>query len=324
VDFRFFNRLRVEPGEVTSLPKYDLLISGFTTADRVLVPFKSFPAKRKLWMLFPEYQIPSDKIPVDAVELQGEDEAACIVEFCAKSGLTVVDRRLRICVDCTAIIRPYFLFLMAWFERQGFSVVHVFYSEPDWYADLEDTVFSAKESSSIDVRPVMGFEGVPSQELTKHLILGGGYETKLLSQVAYTKEFARKYLLLGFPSNRPEMYQESVLCAHAAREAIGGVPEGRYWSSCAANDPFAVANALCKIEVAETISPNCNLYLAPVGTKPQTLGFFIYYLARRTALSLTILYPFSKTYSTDIAIGYTRSWIYEIEFEEIQNALESS
>ena len=53
------------------------------------------------------------------------------------------------------------------------------------------------------------------------LIIGSGYDDELISKIADNKNHCKKLQIFGFPSLRPEMYQENILNSHKASEAIG-------------------------------------------------------------------------------------------------------
>ena len=107
------------------------------------------------------------------------------------------------------------------------------------------------------------------------LIIGAGYENHLISQVAKFKDQSQKVLLFGFPSLRADMYQENVLKAHLSEENTGSKAfedSRRYFAP--ANDPFVTASVLSEIvERYNTRTEITNLYLCPLATKAQTLGF---------------------------------------------------
>ena len=81
-----------------------------------------------------------------------------------------------------------------------------------------------------------------------------------------------------------------------------------------ANDPFVTASVLQSIvkdlEKHESLS---NLYLCPVATKAQLIGFTLYYLKECQNLPVSIVFPFCESYAKETSTGLTRTWKYTIE-----------
>jgi len=137
------------------------------------------------------------------------------------------------------------------------------------------------------------------------LIIGAGYDDALIAHTAESKENARKVQLLGLPSLRADMYQENVLRAQRASEQLGstgGPVIDTFFAP--ANDPFVTANALSGIIKDENRSrPLTNLYLCPLATKVQTLGFGLYFLTELLGTGASIIFPFCKTYARETSRG---------------------
>jgi hypothetical protein len=164
---------------------------------------------------------------------------------------------------------------------------------------------------------VVGFEGEVNNDTSNDLlIIGAGYEHELIADVADEKDKARKIVLLGLPSLRADMYQQNAWRTQQASDAIGeGVTSKLF---IPANDPFVTASVLSKLVAKqEMIQPVTNLYLSPIATKAQTLGFALYYLAERRNSNTSLIFPFSGSYARDSAIGIARVWRYTIEFPVI-------
>jgi hypothetical protein len=145
--------------------------------------------------------------------------------------------------------------------------------------------------------------------------LGAGYDHELIARVAESKEHARKLQIFGLPSLRADMYQENILRAHRASEAIGGGEELspiNYFAP--ANDPFVTADVLGEIvRAANAKRTITNLYLSPLATKPQVLGFCLYYLAEWRSKPGSMLFPFCRRYSRETTKGLSRIWKYSVE-----------
>ena len=116
-------------------------------------------------------------------------------------------------------MRPHLLFLALYLHDKGIKRYDVLYSEPQRYAKKERTTFS---EGGITVRQVAGFEGLNSPDQSDDfLIIGSGYDHRLIKAVAERKDKADKVQIYGLPSLRADMYQENVLNAFRASDAIG-------------------------------------------------------------------------------------------------------
>jgi hypothetical protein len=222
---------------------------------------------------------------------------------------------IRVCVDITGFIRPHLMFLVKWLAINGVRRFAAIYAEPQRYIKRESTEFSAEVID--EVRQVAGFEGNHQPDSSNDvLIIGVGYQDHLISQVAQSKARARKVQLFGFPPLRADMYQENVLKVHQAREALGAGRVNDYQCSifAPAADPFSTASALCKkVKEIESAKPISNLYLCPLSTKAQVLGFTLFYLAECQDRSASIIFPFESAYNKATSISNERIWEYIIE-----------
>jgi hypothetical protein len=111
------------------------------------------------------------------------------------------------------------------------------------------------------------------------------------------------------------MYQENVLRAFLAEEAVGrntADPASSYFAP--ANDPFATASTLREIVGRiDSRRPITNLYLSPLATKPQVLGFAVYYLTERRNSATSVIFPFCDAYEQETSTGLSRVWKYSVE-----------
>ena len=291
--------------------KYDLFISAYDESERVQTVFQKANASRKLWILHDEYGFsPSEHPHGEIFSCQSADEGEFIFQLFQYIGGDLSARK--ICIDITGCMRPHIAFALRYLADSGTSKLDVIYSEPSRYKKKESTQFS---SSPVDlVRQVVGFEGVVNNDTSNDLlIIGAGYEHELIADVADEKDKARKLILLGLPSLRADMYQQNAWRTQLAKDAIGESTSSKLFVP--ANDPFVTATVLSElIANQEMLKPITNLYLSPIATKAQTLGFALYYLAERAGTSTSIIFPFARSYARDSAIGIARAWRYVIEF----------
>lgn len=290
---------------------WDLFISAYSPADRVTCTFKKACAKEKYWLVFPDYEYSDDELPEE------EKFISCVrneAEYIASFWEWVMNKNdwvgKRICIDITGFIRPYLIFLIKWLKNCDITKFDIIYSEPAIYSKRENTYFS--DNAIAEVRQVDGYEGAHLTDTSNDvMIIGVGYEEHLISHAAENKANARKIQLFGFPSLSADMYQENVLMAQRAEEEVGAEAERHF---APANDPFVTANVIKSI-VDDLRQRNklTNLYLCPLSTKAQALGFSIYYLNECQGLSVSMIYPYSESYSKETSSGISRVWKYTVE-----------
>ena len=202
--------------------------------------------------------------------------------------------------------------LLMMFER-GVRKFDALYSEPSQYLHQERTEFSIPPV--IGVRPVLGFEGIHTTDTDQDLlVVGCGYEERLIGQVSEHKRGAKKLLLYGLPSLMPDMYQESYLSSRRAVEAGGEVFLGQQ-RFAPANDPFATASVLQAAVKDEAQRRQIgNLYLSSLATKAQALAFALYYLTELRETPASIILPFVGGYPRSTSAGVGRVWKYTVEY----------
>lgn len=290
---------------------WDVFISAFEPCERVRDVFDKAPAKTKYWVVHNEYHFSAEDIPTGAFQSASSNEADFILDLfdnvLAKHDLNSE----LLCVDITGFMRPHLMFLMKLLFARGVTRFDVVYTEPKHYAEREKTTFS--DTAVTTVRQVAGFEGVVNNDTSKDvLVIGAGYESHLIEEVADDKESAERIVLFGFPSLRADMYQQNRLKVHEASDSIGETPTGKLFAP--ANDPFVTATVLSELlakrEGSQSIT---NLYLAPLATKAQALGFVLYYINECENRAASIIYPFSESYSPDASRGISRVWRYTVE-----------
>jgi hypothetical protein len=291
--------------------RWTLFASAFNDSDRVRRVFEAVRAPKKRWLVHEEYRYVNSELPTNAelFELPLNDEAVGIGSWLASLGDLSGER---ICVDITGFMRPHVLFLVGALFGRGLSRFDLLYSDPERYTEKEETPFS--KGPVTEVRQVAGFEGTHSSDTSNDvLVIASGYDDELIRRVAEAKENARKIQLFGFPSLQVEMYQESILRASRASEAIGSSANTDVLFA-PANDPFVTAQVLSERLRTENVRrPVTNLYLSPLSTKPQTLGFGLFFEAECRQTAASIVFPFCERYERETTIGFARSWLYTVE-----------
>jgi hypothetical protein len=296
--------------------RWDVFVSAYTSAERVQRVFRKAAAESRHWLVFPEYGFTPEKCPAGAFASESRDEAEYVRSFWDNSIGDIAGRTVGI--DITGFIRPYLIFMLRWLAQRGVRRFDALYTEPVIYAKREQTQFS--DDVVVEVRQIAGFEGTHSPDTSNDcLIIGAGYDHQLIAQVAEHKQFSRKIQIFGLPSLRADMYQENVLQAYRAEEAVGRHTADESNSYFApANDPFVTANTLRQIVTRiDALRPITNLYLSPVATKPQVLGFALYYLTERLNTATSLIFPFCEAYNPETTKGLSRIWKYTVELPPV-------
>lgn len=313
IDFSLFYKTKHHPDHTWHENySWDIFLSAYNINERVQFVFDRVNAKKKYWIIHPEYGFSVTECPTNhpVFTAKSSDEALCINELFNELNVSLTE--ISLCVDITGLMRPHIMFLIRYLAELGVRKLDVLYSEPAQYVSREKTTFAKGRVTS--VRQVAGYAGhhVPSSGLNDLLIIASGYEHELIKHVADSKEDARKIQIFGFPSLQADFYQENVLRAAKAAEAIGVYAEEPVFAP--ANDPFVTASILRDLIDRERIKRKAeNVYLSPLATKPQALGFALYYLYDAKDQSVSIIYPFTNQYERDTAVGISKIWRYCVE-----------
>ncbi len=293
---------------------WDVFISAYNSSERVHLIFERVTARKKYWLILPEYDYsPKDYPTSGEIYFEpAENEAEYIAKFLASLGPDLLNKR--IAVDITGFVSHYVLVLAAIMQESGITKCDIIYGEPLRYLHGERTPFS--DEIVLSVRQVTGFEGVHGTDTNDDLlVVAVGYDWRPVAEVANDKEHTRKVQLFGLPSLRPDMYQENLLRASHIAEAVGpdaSLPQHFRYAS--AHDPFVTASVLSAI-VREYRSnhPHANVYLSPLSTKAQALGFATFYLRECRNTPTSIIYPFCGKYVRETSEGLSGVWLYHLE-----------
>ncbi|CAG4911200.1 hypothetical protein [Paraburkholderia saeva] len=293
--------------------RWDLFISAFNDSRRVQSVFSSFPANTKRWVVLPEYGYSSTEISALQAPIVpgiGANEADVILAVAQSVGMDSLCSG-RLCVDMTGFMRPHILYLVKYLSDQGIRRFDMVYTEPAHYSRKENTRFSNEQIES--VRQVMGYEGMHDDEMAGDvLVIGVGYDHALVSRVANDKDGSRLIQLLSLPSLSADMYQESILRLDRTGSIFNQDMEDRMFFA-PANDPFVIAAELSdKFQEIQNRSHVTNTYLCPLATKPQALGFSLFYLRELVDSAASIIFPFARHYDRETSKGVGRTWLYEV------------
>lgn len=302
--------------------KYDLFISGYTKEDIVIKTFNNIKADKKVYLLFPEYNLNIKEINDEVFEHTIIDdnikEAEYINEMCKKY---ICDKNIgKICIDTTGFIKPYLVYFLIWLKESKIGSVDLIYTEPQRYLKSDKTSFSENiiESRNI-VSPYETYLKAGESDL---FIINVGYDSKLVNKVINNVTAKEKKPLIGFPSLQSIMYQENILNLIKSRTELG-IKENDELLYAPANNPFITAHVISEyVDKYVTINKDNvkNIHLAPLATKAQTIGITLFYIFENEKYSekdicLHIHYPFTNFYSASSSEGYFRINTYSIEFD---------
>lgn len=306
MDFTKFYKSSFNPEEEFNCPEYDLFLSAYDECDRTKIPYNKVRAKKKLWLLFPQYQYNGEKPQEEYYICDGKRESEYFYNFFREFDIEEL-RKMSICVDSTGFLRPHLIYLIAYLSFNGLKKLDVLYTEPGRYSNAEETDFSWNIEI---VRTVDGCVSHPiiAEEMNDVLIVCSGYDEKLFAKVAsYKSNCKHKYHIIGFPSLQLDMYQESMLKFYSIQESVGKSIR----KFAPAFDPFVTAQTID--EILQGIPNATNIYLSPLSTKPQTLGMLLYFLYKKREEAVSILFPFSMKYTSGHSEGVKRTWRYTVE-----------
>ena len=314
----FYKHSYKNVAELDSLPRYDIFLAGYINSHRVIEPAKHIPADRKVWFVCEEEGPDLFLSGEEIVSIKSNEDYATLMN--ALKGFQLSGKR--ICVDATGFKVPYLMYLMRCMVAFRIKKFDIIYTEPTQYRDAENTQFSDMLS---EVKLIDGMRGInTSRNDNDLLIIAAGYDHSRIADVANDrKDCKKKVLLFGFPAISPGMFQENILRAYKAEEAIAtecfkDMDSNIY---APAYDPFVTAQ-----EISEYINkqqksnhkPYTSIYLAPLSTKPQAIGMALYFLWEYGwTKSINLIYPFCQHYIADNSDGIARVWKYEIEIPKL-------
>ncbi len=286
---------------------YDRYISAYTLADRVTVLASVIQAKQKHLLALAEYRFLTTELGNDCISMPEGNESTVIDGYLASHPL---EPGSTIAVDITGFLRPHLLFLLKRLYEFGLSTVHLFYAEPKAYNAGNRTVFSYGRID--DVRQVAGFAGSHTSTLSAEmLIVGCGYDTRLIRAVAHEKLRARKVRVYPFPALQPHMYQENRVQVHSCQEDFDPY-EDQFFAP--AYDPFATAMAIERF-IGNFPGEISDLFFSPLATKAQVIGFGLFYLDHIAAFpAASIVFPVASEYSKGTGQGLAEVWRYQFKY----------
>ena len=171
MDYSLFYRRTITLSRLAKeLGKFDFLLSAYNSSDRVKIAFENILARKKIWLVHPEYKYLQIEHPKDGTVIspQASDE---IIQIEAVISAMPGIESASICVDITGFMRHTLAFLIPKLEQVGVKRFTAIYSEPVSYTKQEETQFATTTSDV--VRPIRGMYGTPGTG-QNHLIMAVG------------------------------------------------------------------------------------------------------------------------------------------------------
>lgn len=312
IDYSVFYRCVLDLDSLRNAEPYDLFISAFNSTIRVQSVFEKILATKKIWLIHPEYKYSDDDLPKlgEFVKPLKNDELEQVRALLEVTG-PLIGRK--VCIDITGFMPHVLVFLIAKLNTLGVNSFTAVYSEPEAYSKQEATVFSTQTAGR--VRAIAGMRLSNNEDAQDMLVLGVGFDHALINEVMNNKDHMVVYPILGFPPLSPDMFQQSAIrAANSGGQALedAWITNRRF---APANDPFATAGVVAELirKIDATREPP-NVYLSPLSTKVQTLGFALYWvLEGKGRGAVSMLLPECETYSRETCTGLKRLWAYEVE-----------
>ncbi len=311
MNYDYFIRTKID--DFSFDKSWDLFISGFDLNSRVRDVFNNVDAKKKCWIVFPEYGFNPEDLPEsgECYLIDRGSESSQLKQFASQTELSKY-KDSKVCIDITGFVRPQLLFLLLQLKHIGFRYFDAIYSEPDRYLRREKTLFSS--GSVVETRQVQGYFGINKVSKGRDLtIIASGYDKQLLTRVSQFGENSEIVQLIGFPSLKPDMYQENVLQVISASDSFNDSPKSNTLFATAA-DPFVAAGVVSDyIRDNDCLAQFDNVYISPLSTKAHTLGLGLMHLQEFAQSNVSIIYPFTNGYAKETSVGISNVWMYEIE-----------
>lgn len=220
-------------------------------------------------------------------------------------------------VDITGISQPAIFFMLKLFyedirpARLFFAYTEPFRYKAKTLPSSED-VFELTERF-IGLKALPGFIRKPMERKKSIIVLLIGFEGKRAKYVCDTLEVESDNIrvVLGFPGFRPGW---QYLAYGGNQSMFEQYQAHRFVQPAAANDPFEAYTALDEIRMNLVKSKiDSELVLAPVGTKPHSVGAAIFALRHPDDTKLVYDFPVkARRYRSE---GYGITWIYNLSWQ---------
>lgn len=239
--------------------------------------------------------------PTQIVECNNDDDD---VRYVAKMKIQESDI---VGIDITGFTVPdLFRIMYLLKEIKKVKVIHVFYTEPQYYL-FKDDIFNTYELLSGERTyqsiPEYFTFGKTEKEL---LVCFLGFDLSV-SDYIYEKALPSEAVAVnGFPSYLPKLKDISLLNNFSIlTDNVDN--EHRFFTR--ANNPFSAYNTLCDIQKK---FPDYLMNICVLGTKPMALGACLFSLDNKENVKVT--YPYPERYVPKTSESSTSVWYYMVGF----------
>lgn len=309
IDYTYFYKFRFNSvSNLVSGRSYDFFISFNSESERVLEIYKHIASSNKIWIV-KESNLFTNGLNHFVLSGNDNDDAHNLI---IGNNIT---KSSTICIDITGFPITFLFLLIKNLQINNILHFDCIYSEPRIYNQKEHTKFS---EDFIEVKQIEGFEGIHNtfDDSNDILIIASGYDHSRIIDICKNKGSAKKIQLFGLPSLQPDFYQENIIKTEKASEELGhpNFNDFDFNIFAPANDPFVTAQELkLFIEKLNGRKEITNIYLSPLSTKAQALGFALYFLWECENRPVSIIYPFcNKTYGNTTK-GISNISLFQIE-----------
>ncbi|WP_418263665.1 hypothetical protein [Flavobacterium faecale] len=312
IDYTYFYKNKLDSISELST-NYDFFLSFYSDTERVKTIFENIVSKTKVWISKElNLVISPEKHFITQDELSENDNVYNLLNDLKISSTD------KLCIDITSFPIPFLFLLLKNLQFSNILYFDIIYTEPVTYNQKEHTIFSEEFMS---VKQIEGYEGThnTSDDSNDFLIIASGYDHSRVIDVCKNKSHTRKIQVFGLPSLQPDFYQENIIKTEKASEELAHPNFNDFDLNifAPANDPFVTAQELkLFIQRQNNRKVITNLYLSPLSTKAQALGFALYYLWECENMPVSIIYPFCNGDIHNTSNGISNISVYNIELPE--------
>ena len=214
-----------------------------------------------------------------------------------------------IMIDISVMIKPYIFILLRYLlDIKKLRVLYLLYTEPNIYQEpksrlhQKESVFFTK--GTVKIGEIPGYSGWKDLKKRDILIILLGFEGNRAIEITNAIEPEITIPVNGFPAYRPEFKDISII---SNEELLREPSTFKNLTYAPANDPFETNRVLESIHTKH--SKDYNITLAPIGTKPMSLGSCLFALQHPEC---RIVYPYPTEYNLKVSKGFGNTWIYMI------------
>jgi hypothetical protein len=210
----------------------------------------------------------------------------------------------KICIDITGIDAPYLFHLLKVIKaKKMISKIDLIYTAPETYK--KNTAGYVFSKGIREVKQLPAYTGRTKANGMKILLIMMGFEGYRSNEVLSSIDPERTIALNGFPSYSLEFKDTSIL---ENKDLLNSPSCKNNVSLASAHDPFETLQILSNLPQSYK---KHNMIIAPIGTKPMSLGACLYCLNDESA---RVVFPYPNSYITKNlpAEKIGKTWIYQL------------